>query len=303
MKRVIVLGGSGFFGGLIVERLRAAGLQPLVASRSRGDLRIDANNAEEIRGSVKQRDLVIDAAGPFQTRTPALIDAAMRIGFDIIDLSDSAEYTAMMYEREAPIGAAGIRVLTACSTLSTVSAAMLNSSTVEEPRRLTVYLRPESRYTANAAAVESFLRSIEGADRRGLKVKSVDTVTLPRFFPSLTRIEFIVDTGHTSGNFLLQFDWFRRLIAGHQMTAVKLSRRIGMTEGIVRYEISSALRHREQTFSGKKSYMLAVLPAIQAATAIASGSFAHRGLVPPTHHVDAEELFAAVRREGITVSF
>src|SRR6476646_1997879 len=127
MKRVVVIGGSGFFGRLIVERLTAAGLQPIAASRSWGELRIDANDPESLRASLKQRDLVIDAAGPFQKRTPALIQVARTIGFDVIDLSDSPEYTAMIYEQQAPILASGIRVLTACSSLSTVSALMLKA--------------------------------------------------------------------------------------------------------------------------------------------------------------------------------
>ncbi|HKB79710.1 MAG TPA: NAD-dependent epimerase/dehydratase family protein, partial [Thermoanaerobaculia bacterium] len=102
MKRIVVIGASGFFGRLILERLRAAGLQALGASRSQGDLRLDAEDPGDLRENLRQRDLVIDAAGPFQTRTPALVDTAMRVGFDLIDLSDSAEYTRKIYEREAP---------------------------------------------------------------------------------------------------------------------------------------------------------------------------------------------------------
>jgi len=86
MKRIIVLGGGGFFGNLIVERLRAAGLQPMTASRTRGMLRLDADNADDLRANLHQRDLIVDAAGPFQRRTPALIDTATRVGFDVIDL-------------------------------------------------------------------------------------------------------------------------------------------------------------------------------------------------------------------------
>ena len=301
MKTIVVLGGSGFFGNLIVQRLREAGLQPLVASRSTGDLRIDANNSDDLRVYLKQRDLVIDAAGPFQTRTPALIDTAMRVGFDVIDLSDSPDYTAMTYERAAPIGAAGIRVLPACSTLSTVSAIVVKTAAIPEPRRLTVYLRPESRYTANRGAVESFLQSIVEVAPHGLRVKSVDAVTLPRIFSSLQTIEFVVDSGH-SGNFLLQFASFRRWIRHHQGMAMKVARLIGKRQGIVQFEVSTMLRRKQLTFRGRKTYMLAVLPAIQAATAIAAGRFPHRGLVPPTEHVDTTQLYEAVRNEGISIS-
>ena len=301
MKTIIVLGGSGFFGKLIVERLREAGLQPLVASRSSGDMRIDANNPDDLRVYLKQRDLVIDAAGPFQTRTPALIETAMRIGFDIIDLSDSPDYTAMIYERAAPIGAAGIRVLTACSTLSTVSAMVVKLAGIPEPRKLTVVLRPESRYTANRGAVESFLHSIEEVTPRGMRMKTVDSVTLPRAFSTLQNAELIVDTG-AAGNFFLQFASFRRLIRRYQSTAAKIARAIGRGEGIVRFEVSTMIRRKEQVFRGRKSYMLAVLPAVHAATAIAAGRFPHRGIVPPTEHVDSAHLLAAITKEGITIT-
>ena len=302
MKRIVVLGGTGFFGSVIVDRLRQAGQNVLAASRSSAEMKVDANNADELRSNLKLRDLVIDAAGPFQTRTPALIETAVRIGFDVIDLSDSPEYTAMIYEHEAPIGASGIRVLPACSTLSTVSAAALQMSTIDKPYRLTVYLRPESRFTANSGAVESFLRSIEGSDKQGLKVKSVDAVTLPRAFPTLKRIDFVVDTGHTSGNFLLQFDWFRRQLVRHREGAMKVARKIGNSRGLVRFEMASTLRNRTQTFSGERSYMIAVLPAILAANAIAAGLFPYRAIVPPTAHVDAAKLFEAIRAEGIEIT-
>ncbi|HLJ74038.1 MAG TPA: hypothetical protein VKU62_05600 [Thermoanaerobaculia bacterium] len=301
MKRVVVLGSTGFFGGVILDRLRAAGLQPLGASRSSAEMRVDANNPDDIRKNLKARDLVIDAAGPFQTRTPALIDGAMRIGFDIIDLSDSPEYTQLIYDRAAPIGAAGIRVLPACSTLSTMTAIVVQSAPIEKPGRVTVYLRPESRLTANRGAIESFLRSIESAVRGGLRVKTVDAVTLPRIFPSLKRIEFVVDAGF-AGNLVLQFDWMRQKIAKHVDRAVKMGRRFGNSRGRVRFEIASLLHTRSQTFAGRNSYMLAVLPAVLAATAIVNGKFPHRGIVPHTQHVTREELFEAIRAEGIEIT-
>ncbi len=311
MKRVVVLGGSGFFGRLIVERLFSAGLQPLVASRSWGELRIDANNPDDLKNNLKQRDLVIDAAGPFQKRTPALIEAARTIGFDLIDLSDSPEYTSMIYEHEVPIRAAGIRVLTACSALSAVSAAVVKSSGVEQPRRLIAYLVPASRYTANPATTASVLASIEGASRTlrfpeplgtrsGITVKSVDAVTLPRAFPSLHVTELVVDTGIPAANALLRVKAIRGLMKHFQPTMLGFAQRFGRTSGILAYEISSPLRQKHQIFTGEKSYMLAVIPAIEAAQAIAGGRFPHRGIVPPTDHVDYLRFVEAVRKEGIS---
>jgi len=315
MKRVVVIGGSGFFGGLITERLAAAGLQPIIASRSRGELRIDANSPEDLRQHLKGRDLVIDAAGPFQKRNPALIEAARTIGFDVIDLSDSPEYTAMVYERQAPIQAAGIRVLTACSALSTVSAAVLKSVSIDEPRRLSAYLVPASRYTANPGTVASVMASVTGSlqtfqfprplgKRTGIAVRTVDAVTLPRAFPSLKSAELAVDLRIPGMNAVLmgaaRWPGVAVLMDLFQPTALGLAHLIGSRSGVLAYEIATAVGNKYRIFSGEKSYLLAVIPAIHAATAIVEGRFSRRGVVAATEQVEPNQLFDAARKEGIT---
>jgi hypothetical protein len=314
MKRIVVLGGSGFFGRIIVERLTAAGLQPLAASRSSGALRIDANSPEQLKANLRQRDLVIDAAGPFQARTPALIEAAAKIGFDVIDLSDSADYTAMVYAHQAPIASAGIRILSACSAVSTVSAAVLKMSGIDDPRRLSAYILPASRYTANRGSVRSFLHGVMGRSRSirfpapigtrsGVLIKSVDWVTLPPDFKSLYVTELIVDSGSAVGNLVLPSKSVRDLLLRYEPAILRLAKRFGNSSGILGFEIASTLRHRRHVFTGEKTYLLAVLPAIEAARQIAGGKYPHRGIVPPTKHVDPFELFEAIKREGInTVS-
>ena len=311
MKRVIVLGGSGFFGHLIVKQLTASGFQPISASRSSGEMRIDANDPQSIRANLKQRDLVIDAAGPFQERTSALIDAARSTGFDVIDLSDSADYTAMVYRNEAPISAAGIRVLTACSSLSTVTALALASSDIENPRRVTAYLQPASRYTANAGATRSFLASVEARGRTirfpklgargGMRVKSVDSITLPPVFPTLQTIELVVDTGNFAGNLAMQSATLRKFLERHLDQALKITRKLGNTEGTLGYEFASASKRHHVLFTGASTHMVAVIPAIEAARAILEGRFNARGVVAPTSHVDARAFWDAVQREGINV--
>ncbi|HEU4521324.1 MAG TPA: saccharopine dehydrogenase NADP-binding domain-containing protein [Thermoanaerobaculia bacterium] len=312
MKRIVVLGGTGFFGSLIVERLRAAGLEPLVASRS-SELRIDANNPDDLRAQLRQRDLVIDAAGPFQHRTPALIDAAAKMGFDVVDINDTADYATLVQQREAPIAAAGIRVLTACSSLSTVSAAVLAVSSVVQPRRITAYLRPASRRTANAGSVDSFLHSMIGKRRlirfgeplgvrRGVTARSADSVTLPRLFSSLRETELVVDAGIPGANFVLARPELRRLVERFRSQLAKIARKIGPKSGILAYEIASTGGgSKHQFFTGEKAHLTAVLPAVMAAISIAAGRFPHRGLVPPTQHVNASDLFESMWKEGIAV--
>lgn len=312
MKRIIILGGTGFFGGVIADKLRAAGLEPTLVSRSSAEFRIDADNPEDLRAHLKQRDLVIDAAGPFQKRSPALIEAAARIGFDVIDINDSAEYTTMVHQHEAPVASAGIRVLTACSSLSTVSAAVLGMSSVSQPRRLTVYLRPASRHTASHGSVSSFLTSLVGrprtihfgeplGTRHGLTVKTVDSVTLPKLFPSLREIELVVDAGIPGVNTTLRYPDLQKLAVRHESKLIALARRIGPKTGILAYEIVATGGQKHQFFTGANAHLAAVIPAVMAAQSIAAGKFPHRGLVPPTQHVSAEALFEAMWREGIEV--
>lgn len=300
MKRVVVLGGTGFFGSAIVEKLR--GFDPVVASRSRGAVRIDAENPSGLHPG----DLVIDAAGPFQKRTSRLIDAAIATGFDVIDVSDSPQYTSMIYKREAEIGRAGIRVLTACSALSTVSAAVLTSSGVERPLRLSAYLVPASRYTANPATMASVLAGLIGerrsfvfppplGRRSGVTVRSVDSVTL-----AVPKAEFVVDAGmNTLFQAVARSPRMRRLIERFESIALPIARSVGRREGVLAYEIESERRIQHQMFIGVKSYMLAVLPAVLAARAIVADRLPRRGLIPPSEHVDPLELFEAARAEGI----
>ena len=318
MKRIVVLGATGFHGKLIYERLTAAGLKPVAASRSSAGLRIDANDAQSIKAGLRPRDLVIDAAGPFQQRTPALIEAARTIGFDVIDLSDSPEYSSKIYELEAPIRAAGIRVLTACSTMSTVSAAVLAASGLTEPRRLSAYIVPPMRKSATAGSIGSFLTRLNGSSRSfrfpqqlgkrwGVMLKTVDSVTLPRLHPTLRSTQTVVDTRSWNVNVLMliasKWPALRRVMQEYTPTLLDAARRFGTRDGVIAYEIVSAAQANKYViFSGEKLPNLAVLPAIQAATTIATGRFTPRGVVPPHEHVDLKALFEAIRLEGIIVT-
>jgi hypothetical protein len=317
MKRVVVLGGTGFFGRLIANGLSAAGIKPIIASRTRGEMRIDANNPLDLRNNLKTRDLVVDAAGPFQNRSPALIEAARTIGFDVIDISDSPEYTSMIYKYQAPIHSAGIRVLTACSSLSTISAAVLKSLSVEEPRRLSAYLVPAIRHIASHATFASVMASVQRGfrmfhfpsplgRRAGVVARSVDSVTLPKIFPSLRTTELVVDLRFPGMNLTLmaapRFQFVRRLLERHEADVLSLAHTIGTTHGVLAYELASTVGYKYRIFTGEKSHMLAVIPAIQAAIAIVEGRFVSRGVVPPTEHADPALLFDAARKEGITTT-
>ncbi|MCH8965422.1 MAG: saccharopine dehydrogenase NADP-binding domain-containing protein [Planctomycetes bacterium] len=76
-----------------MDLLRAEGLAPLMASRSRSaDLVLDVENAGSLRENLRAGDVVIDAAGPFQHRNATLSEAALDVGFDVVDIADSLAY-------------------------------------------------------------------------------------------------------------------------------------------------------------------------------------------------------------------
>ena len=51
MRRIVVAGGMGFFGAAAVERLRADGCDPLVASRRTG---LNVEDSESIRRFLRE---------------------------------------------------------------------------------------------------------------------------------------------------------------------------------------------------------------------------------------------------------
>src|SRR6266540_6686133 len=113
MRRIVVIGGLGFFGDLAMQRLRADGLQPLSAARRAGagaDLRIDAEDPGTLRAVLRPGDVVLNTVGPFQDRSLALLDAILEIGCDLVDIADSRGYVAQVYSREAAIQASGRQV-------------------------------------------------------------------------------------------------------------------------------------------------------------------------------------------------
>src|SRR5262249_34132218 len=115
VRRIVVIGGRGVFGAAAIELLRRDGLSPLVASRRPGpDLTADADVAVSLRTALRSRDVVIDAAGPFQQRSTTLVETCLSIGCDVIDLADSFDYVSQVQALAQPIADAGVRVLTAC---------------------------------------------------------------------------------------------------------------------------------------------------------------------------------------------
>lgn len=336
LRRVIVLGAAGFFGRLAVERLGADGLAPLRASRSGGmDLQLDAEEPASMRSALRQGDLILDAAGPFQQRSTALIEAAVAVGVDVIDLSDSLAYAERVRELRARIDQAGIRVLNGCSAVSAVSAALVSVSGLANPVRASIFLAPAARQTANPATTSSLMASLGRLIRvrrdgqlitargwsasrtfswaagqrpeRGYLTESADAILLPEVWPSLREVEFWVDTQVPYLNRLLSagigVPGAMRVARRFAPAGSMLAKWFGSAAGGFGVELEGEDRVTASCLlsSARDSYQIAIAPAVLAMRAIVDGTFGPRGLVRADQQVDPKKLLTYLAGFGVSV--
>jgi saccharopine dehydrogenase-like NADP-dependent oxidoreductase len=338
MRRVIVLGGLGQFGQTAAEELRRLGIGLKTASRGTGaDLLVNANDPASIRAVMRAGDIVLDAAGPFQARSMALIEAAVEIGFDVVDLNDDLAYAQSVNALESTIETAGIRVLSSASSVSAVAAAVVRRCAFDLPARVTAFLAPASRYTANVGSAKSLWRSVgrpvqvlvDGrlqtrvgwTETRRLKkpspigmirghlFESADAIHLPRIWPSLRDVAMYVDSNTFGVNSLLEMaahsEPLRELMQQKVQWGTWLAKKLGSSAGGIAYEIEAADGRiaKCSIFASENSHLTAVAPAVLATRAIAADQFRRRGLVAPDQHVEPAALFAYLKENDIAVNF
>jgi hypothetical protein len=336
VKRIIVAGGLGQFGRTAVEELRILGLTCHVASRrASADIQLDVNDRDSIQRTIRPGDVVLDAAGPFHARSAALIECAIEIGFDVIDISDDLTYAESVLALRPRIDAAGVRVLSSASSVSAVAAAVVRSSGIAEPRRVTAFLAPASRRTSNPGAALSLLRSVgqpvrvfrdgrlqirvgwsEHADfdfppplgqKHGRLFESADSVYLPRIWPSLRDVAMYVDTNTPGVNSLLvlaaRAPAVRRFLERGAGFGTRVARTIGSAAGGIGYEIASPDGQPTHCsiVGAENSFVTAVAPAVLAVQAIAADEFSNSGLVLPDQHVEPEQLLTFLGSRGIHI--
>jgi hypothetical protein len=334
MRRIVIAGGLGFFGRTAAERLRADGAQPLTAARRPGaDLRLDVENPASLRAALQPGDVVLDAVGPFQDRTTALAEAALEIGFDLVDIADSRAYVARLHALRVRFDAAGVRLLTACSSVSGVSAALVTHSGLAHPVRVTGFLVPAAHYAANPGSGGSLLRSVGqpvqvlrgGAlvtrtgwrdthnfvlpaplgRMHGRLFETADPLILPTAWPSLRDVGFYVDTWVPALNLMLDLgarsSLVHALMARCMPIGLALSRRLGSATGCLAFEIEGADGRvaRYALISTHHGHYTPIAPAVLAARAIAEGRFAPTGVVPPNQYVDPGALLAYLGGIGV----
>ena len=327
MRRVIVV-GAGFFGRLVAARLAEIGCAPLVATRRSRDLSLDAEDEASLREVLRPDDVIVDTAGPFAMRSTRLVSVAMEAGCDVIDLAETLAWSEAILALAQRASDAGIRVYPACSAVAAVAGACIRVSGLAAPESVDLFLAPASAETASPATVRGFLASIgrpirtlrDGrlvtvrgyaetrafpvARRSGGLVESAAAVLLPWSWPGLRRAEFWVDPNTTFGRTSLSFAASVPPLAA---TLRALAPRIGAGplgrhDGVFAVVVRDALRERAFIFAApRRSYLIAVEPAVIAAEALASGATPAPGVILPHAQVDPDLLFARLRTLGIAV--
>ena len=147
--RVLVIGGYGFFGRRLVERLsRQAGLHIIVAGRSGqqanalvaelrpqseaglGAIELDALS-DELPGWLDGLRVraVVNASGPFQGQDYRVALACTAAGVHYVDLADGRDFVAGIAALDVAAAAAGVCVLSGASSVPALSSAAVDELT------------------------------------------------------------------------------------------------------------------------------------------------------------------------------
>lgn len=175
---VAIIGGTGVFGARLARLLARDGHRLIVAARRGGGALAAELGAESLTLDLREDltplfahkpDIVIDAAGPFQTYgesgqpdSTALLRAAIAAGAHYIDLSDAPEHCARVTALDAEARAAGIVALTGVSTVPALSAAAVHELKrgLDQIDRIESAILPGNRAPRGKAVMQAILAQI-----------------------------------------------------------------------------------------------------------------------------------------------
>src|SRR5215510_604831 len=87
-RKVLVIGGSGFFGSLLVDDLRRHVDCELIVASRRGSVEADLRDIASLERVLDGVRIAICAAGPYQSLPSTLPELCLQRGIHYIDLAD-----------------------------------------------------------------------------------------------------------------------------------------------------------------------------------------------------------------------
>lgn len=203
MRRALVLGGYGAFGGRVAERLaREDGIEVMVAGRSleraeafarelgrtaRAKItaaRLDGAETGAAQLAALQPVVLINASGPYQDQDYRLPRACIAAGVHYLDLADARAFAVGIRALDAEARAANVLVVSGASTVPAVSGAVADASAgrFAAVRAITSIIAPGNSFDPGLGTTQSILRGLgrplpggsrqaygwQGLERRGL---------------------------------------------------------------------------------------------------------------------------------------
>ncbi len=122
---VLLLGGSGHFGGRIRQRLaRSPGIDVMAPNRSELDI-----GSPTLAASFREMgaDVVVHTAGPFQGQDYTVARACIDAACHYVDLADGREFVRNFSALDADAKAAGVTLIAGVSTLPGISSSVVEA--------------------------------------------------------------------------------------------------------------------------------------------------------------------------------
>lgn len=137
MKRAIVFGGYGVFGGHVARGLSDRGIPVTIAGRDAAKaisaahalkegqgVAANATDVASCRAAIAGHAVAINCAGPFSTLGPALPDACLAAGVHYVDIADDRAWFAHLKARDAEFRARDLLCVPGASSLPAISLAL-----------------------------------------------------------------------------------------------------------------------------------------------------------------------------------
>lgn len=178
MTRVVVVGGYGFFGARVVERLARGGTADIViAGRSDSKAALAAEtlrragakavshcllDATAPDGSVLTRlqaSVLINASGPFQGQDYALARACIGAGVHYVDLADARGFVTGIAALDAEARRANVLVVSGASSVPSLAAAVVDKHLPMFAKLESIEhgISPANSYDPGAATIASIV--------------------------------------------------------------------------------------------------------------------------------------------------